>query len=91
MPIYGQSLYNLLRKQKFSDLETRHGPLETQCFSKLILHDDPGLTMTYFTASLGAPIAQFGERRPLDPKVAGTILNWGAVLCPRARHLILIA
>ena len=29
-----------------------------------------------------APIAQLGERRTLDRKVAGSILNRGAVLCP---------
>ena len=30
----------------------------------------------------GAPIAQLGERRTLDRKVAGSILTRGAVLCP---------
>ena len=30
----------------------------------------------------GAPIAQLGEHRTLDCKVAGSILTWGAVLCP---------
>ena len=30
----------------------------------------------------GAPIAQLGERRTLDRKVTGSILNRGAVLCP---------
>ena len=32
--------------------------------------------------SPSAPIAQLGERRTLDHKVAGLILTRGAVLCP---------
>ena len=32
--------------------------------------------------SLRAPIAQLGERRTLDHKVAGSILTRGGVLCP---------
>ena len=28
------------------------------------------------------PIAQLGERRTLRRKVVGSILTWGAVLCP---------
>ena len=31
---------------------------------------------------VGEPIAQLGERRTLDRKVAGSILTRGAVLCP---------
>ena len=30
----------------------------------------------------GAPIAQLGERRTLDRKVAGSILTLGTMLCP---------
>ena len=30
----------------------------------------------------GAPVAQLGERWTLDRKVAGSILDRGAVLCP---------
>ena len=29
-----------------------------------------------------APIAQLGEHQTLDRKVAGSILAWGALLCP---------
>ena len=39
----------------------------------------------YSAASLWyqeAPIAQLGERQTLDRKVAGSILTFGAVLCP---------
>ena len=36
-------------------------------------------------------VAQLGERRTLDRKVAGSILTRGMLLCPRARHLFLIA
>ena len=38
----------------------------------------------------GAPIAQLGEHGTLDPKVAGSILTRGTVLCPGARHFILM-
>ena len=34
------------------------------------------------TGDEGAPIAQLGERRTLDRKVAGSIITRGAVLCP---------
>ena len=30
----------------------------------------------------GAPIAKLEECRTLDRKVTGSILTWGAVLCP---------
>ena len=36
----------------------------------------------------GAPIAQLGECRTLDRKVAGLILTRGVVLCLRAGHFI---
>ena len=39
----------------------------------------------------GAPIAQLGERRTLDRKVADSILTRGALLCSSARHFVPIA
>ena len=35
--------------QKFDDLETRHEPSGTQGY-RIYIKDDPGLTLTYFTA-----------------------------------------
>ena len=40
------------------------------------------LIKSYLIQLGGAPIAQLGERRTLDRNVAGSILTWGAVLCP---------
>ena len=37
---------------------------------------------SFLLVILGAPIAQLGECRTLDGKVAGSILSRGAVLCP---------
>ena len=41
-----KSFKNLLQNQKSYDLETCHVALGTQAF----INDDPGLTLTYFTA-----------------------------------------
>ena len=49
-PIYGKNLKNLLlQNQKSYDLETWHVASGTQAF-KVCINDDPGLTLTYFTA-----------------------------------------
>ena len=39
----------LLQNQKFYDLETWHVALKTQAL-QIYINDDPGLTLTYFTA-----------------------------------------
>ena len=50
MLMFGQSLQMfLLLKQKSYDLETWHGPSETQDL-QLLNSLDPGLTLTYLTA-----------------------------------------
>ena len=50
MPIYGKTFKNLLvQNQKSYDLETWHVALGTQAL-QLNINDDPGLTLTYFTA-----------------------------------------
>ena len=50
MPIYGKNLKNLLlQNQKSYDLETWHVVSGTQALQSYI-NDDPGLTLTYFTA-----------------------------------------
>ena len=50
MPIYGKNLKNLLlQNQKSYDLETWHVALRTQAL-QVCINDDPGLTLTYFTA-----------------------------------------
>ena len=52
MPIYGKNLKNLLQNQKSYDLETWHVASGTQALQSLykIINDDPGLTLTYFSA-----------------------------------------
>ena len=47
-----KTLINLLLKnQKTDDLVTWHAALVNQVFQKLLyINDDPGLTLTYFTA-----------------------------------------
>ena len=40
----------LLQNQKSYDLETWHVALGTQKLYKIYINDDPGLTLTYFTA-----------------------------------------
>ena len=51
MLIYGKNLKNLLlQNQKSYDLETWHVSLGTQALYKVYINDDPGLTLTYFTA-----------------------------------------
>ena len=37
--------------------------------------------MSVTSIDSGAPIAQLGEHRTLDRKVANSILTWGTVLC----------
>ena len=52
MPIYGKNLKNLLlQNQKPYDLESWHVASRTQAL-KVYINDDPGLTLTYFTAFL---------------------------------------
>ena len=46
MPIYGKNLKNLFRNQKADDLETWYAASGARVCS----NDDPGLTLTYFTA-----------------------------------------
>ena len=49
-PIYGKNLKNpLLQNQKSYDLETWHVASGTQAL-QIYINDDPGLTLTYFTA-----------------------------------------
>ena len=50
MPIYGKNFKNLLlQNQKSYDLETWHVALGLKLY-KVYINDDPGLTLTYFTA-----------------------------------------
>ena len=51
MPIYGKNLKKIFfsGKQKAHDLESCYAALGTQYY-QVCSNDDPGLTMTYFTA-----------------------------------------
>ena len=50
-PIMVKTFKNLLlQNQKFYDIETWHIALEAQALQSLYINDDPGLTLTYFTA-----------------------------------------
>ena len=52
MPIYGESLYNLIFQiQKSGDLGTLLGASGTQVY-KVCINDDHWLTLTYLTAML---------------------------------------
>ena len=49
----------LLQNQKSYDLETWHVALGTQALQNFYINDDPGLTMTYFTARSNWVICMF--------------------------------
>ena len=60
MPIYSKNLKNLLlQNQKSYDLETLHVASGAQALQSLY-NDDPGLTMTYFTARSNWVTCTFG-------------------------------
>ena len=52
MPIYGKNLKQnlLLQNPKVDDLETWYAALGARVLSQDCSNDDPGLTLTYFTA-----------------------------------------
>ena len=51
MPIYGKNLKNpLLQNQMADDLETWYAAYQVFEYYQVCLNDDPGLTLTYFTA-----------------------------------------
>ena len=51
MPIYGKNpKQNLLQNPKVDDLETWYAALGARVLSQDCSNDDPGLTLTYFTA-----------------------------------------
>ena len=67
-----ESFKNLLRNQKFDDLEDQHGPLETQCLQDI--NDDPGLTTRSNLVKLAycadfRPICQVSVYRNIGPLV----------------------
>ena len=69
-PIYDKSFQNRLQNRKSCDFETWHASSGTQVL-QIYINDDPGLTLTYFTArSNWSPIR-------LNGKNVTKPFNWG--------------